>query len=108
MKSLYQQEKELFARHADVADGKYISVEQVATLLGKDAVKYAINAVKGHYNAANFYNVFEMSTVLTYDGFSYAFTYYRMMEVKEGKYNEYQTPDYLARPEFGLNIKEKR
>lgn len=48
MKSIYEQEKEIFARHADIAEGKYISVKKAVELLGKDAVQYAVNAVK-HY-----------------------------------------------------------
>lgn len=100
MKSLYEQEKELFARHAEIADGKYISVEKVRKLLGKDAVQYAVNAVKGYSNMEVYYNLHNNTPVLTFDGFLKAFRYFRMVEIKKGLYNAYQTPDYLGRPEF--------
>lgn len=100
MKSLYEQKKELFARYADIADGKYISVERAEQLLGKDAVQYAINASDnvGHWGVHT--NVWGMTNVFTFNGFSEAFSFFRRMEIKEGYYNAYQTPDYLSRPEF--------
>ena len=55
MKSMYEQEKAIFARHANIAGGKYISVEKAVQLLGKDAVQYAINVVKGYANMAACY-----------------------------------------------------
>lgn len=100
MKSMYEQEKEIFKRHADIEDGKYISVEKVKQLLGKDAAKYAVNAVKGYYNMASHYNIYNDVPVLTIDGFLNAFKYFHMMEIKKGVYNAYQTPDYLGRVEF--------
>lgn len=100
MKSMYEQEKELFAHHADIAGGKYISVEKVKQLLGRDAAKYAVNAVKGYPNMAMYYNTHDGVEVLTIDGFLMAFSFFHMMEIKKGLYNAWQTPDYLGRPEF--------
>lgn len=100
MKSMYEQKKEIFARNADIAGGKYISVERSTQLLGKDAVRYAINAVKGYSNMAAYYNIYDGVEVLTLDGFLNAFRFFHMMEIKKGLYNAYQTPDYLGRPEF--------
>lgn len=100
MKSIYEQEKELFSRHADIAEGKYISVKKAVELLGKDAVQYAVNAVKHYPGKARYYNIHDDVKVLTVDGFSNAFSFFRMMEIKDGLYNAYQTPDYLGRPEF--------
>ena len=100
MKSLLEQKKELFARHAKIADGKYITYEKVVQLFGKAALQYAVNSVKGHYNEATYRNVWGMTKVLTFEGFSYAFDYVRFMEIMEGLYNAFQTPDYLARPKF--------
>lgn len=100
MKSMYEQEKAIFARHANIAGGKYISVEKAVQLLGKDAVQYAINVVKGYANMAACYNIHDDVEVLTVDGFLNAFSFFHMMEIKKGLYNAYQTPDYLGRPEF--------
>lgn len=100
MKSMYEQEKEIFARHAGIAGGKYISVGKAAQLLGGDAVQYAANAVRGYSNMAAYYNIHGDVEVLTEKGFLMAFSFLRMMEVKAGLYNAWQTPDYLARPEF--------
>lgn len=100
MKSTYEQKKEIFARHADIAGGKYISAKKAALLLGDDAVQYVVNAVKGYANKAAHYNVYGDTEVLTVDGFLNAFSFFRMMEIKKGLYNAYQIPDYLSRPEF--------
>lgn len=100
MKSMYEQEKAIFNRHADIADGKYISKEKAVQLLGKDAVQYAINAVKGYGDMAAYYNIYDDVPVLTLNGFLNAFSFFHMMEIKKGLYNAYQTPDYLGRPEF--------
>lgn len=100
MKSLYEQEKELFARYADVAGGVYISVEKARNLLGKNAVQYITNAVKGYPNMAAYRNVYGNVEALTFKGFSKAFDFFRMMEIKNGRYNAWQTPDYLARRRF--------
>ena len=104
MKSLYEQQKELFARHADVAGGKYISVETARNLLGKSAVQYAVNAVKGYSSCVAYRNIFGDVEVLTFDGFSKAFDFFRMMEIKNGRYNAYQTPDYLVRRRFKKSL----
>lgn len=104
MKSLYQQQKEIFNRHADIADGKYISYEKVTQLLGKAALQYAINAVKGYYNIAEYRNVHGKTSVLTFSGFSRAFDYFWTMEIKKGLHSAFEVPDYLARPEFMNNI----
>lgn len=98
--SLHEQQKELFARHADVAEGKYISVETVKKLLGKDAVQYVLNAIKDYSGKVKYWNIYGDVEVLTFDGFSMAFGFFRMMEIKEGKYNAWQTPDYLVRRRF--------
>lgn len=106
MKSLYEQEKELFARHADVAGGKYISADKARQLLGKDAVRYALNVAKGDWRFTLYANMWgngaegTLIDVLTFDGFSKAFHYFWVVEVRKGIHNAYQTPDYLARPEF--------
>lgn len=100
MKSMYEQEKEIFARHADIAGGKYISVGKATQLLGNDAVQYSVNAVKGYSNRAAYHNVYGDVEVLTVDGFLKAFSFFHMMEIKKGLYNAWQTPDYLGRPEF--------
>lgn len=100
MKLMYEQEKEIFTRHADIAGGKYISVGKAVQLLGKDAVQYAVNAVKGYPNRAAYHNVYSDVEVLTVDGFLNAFSFFHMMEIKKGLYNAWQTPDYLGRPEF--------
>lgn len=100
MKSMYEQEKAIFARHADIAGGKYISKEKAVQLLGKDAVQYAINAVKGYFNMAEYRNICDGVEVLTFDGFLNAFSFFHMMEIKKGLYNAWQTPNYLDRPEF--------
>lgn len=100
MKSLYEQQKELFDRHADVAGGKYISFGKVKNLLGKNAVLYVVNAVKGYPFFAKYINVYGHVDVMTFEGFSKAFDFFRIMEIKDGKYNAWQTPDYLTRPGF--------
>lgn len=100
MKSMYEQKKEIFARHASIAEGKYIAKEKAVQLLGKDAVQYAINSVKDYPNMAAYYNIHDDVEVLTVNGFLNAFSYFHMMEIKKGLYNAYQTPDYLGRPEF--------
>lgn len=100
MKELYEQEKELFARHADVAGGAYISVGRARGLLGKSAVQYAVNAVRGCPVEAEYRNIYGDVEVLTFKGFSKAFGFFRMMEIKKGMYNAWQTPDYLARRRF--------
>lgn len=100
MKSMYEQKKEIFARHADIAGGKYISVEKVAQILGEDAVQYVLNAVKGYSGMAEYYNIHDDIEVLTFDGFLKAFKFFHIMEIKEGFYNAWQTPNYLDRPEF--------
>lgn len=100
MKSLYQQQKEIFARHADIADGKYISHEKVIQLLGKAALQYALNAVKGYYNRAVYWNIHGTTPVLTFDGFLYAFDYLWFMEIKKRLHSAFEVPDYLTRPEF--------
>lgn len=100
MKSMYEQKKAIFTRHANIAGGKYISKEKAVQLLGEDAVQYAINAVKGYGDVAVYYNIYDDVSVLTFNGFLNAFSFFRMMEIKNGLYNAYQTPDYLGRPEF--------
>lgn len=100
MKSLYEQQKELFARHADVAGGEYISVEKARGLLGKSAVLYAVNAVRGCPAEVEYRNIYGDVEVLTFKGFSKASDFFRMMEIKKGWYNAWQTPDYLARRRF--------
>lgn len=100
MKSMYEQKKEIFVRHADIKGGKYISKEKAVQLLGKDAVQYAINAVKEYSNMAEYRNICDGVEVLTLDGFLNAFKFFHMMEIKEGLYSAWQTPNYLDRPEF--------
>lgn len=97
MKSMYEQKKEIFARHADIKDGKYISKEKAVQLLGKDAVRYAINAVKGYSNMAAYRNFCDGVEVLTFDGFLNAFSFFHMMEIKKGLYNAWQTPDIFRK-----------
>lgn len=96
MKSMYEQEKEIFARHADIAGGKYISAGKAVRLLGEDAVQYAANAVKGHPNAAAYCNTYGDVEVLAVDGFLMAFRLFHMMEVKAGLYNAWETPDFFG------------
>ncbi len=100
MKSTYEQKKEIFARHAEIAGGRYISVEKTIQLLGEDAVQYAVNSVRGYSNMAAYYNIHGDVEVLTFDGFLKAFKFFHIMEIKEGFYNAWQTPNYLDRPEF--------
>ena len=101
MKSMNEQGKEIFARHANITGGKYISKEKAEQILGKDAVQYAINAVKGYGNMAAYYNIrHDDVEVLTINGFLNAFSFFYMMEIKKGLHNAYQTTDYLNRPEF--------
>lgn len=100
MKSLYEQEKILFARHADIENDRYISLEKARQLLGNDAVQYACNAVKGWRNMGMYYNVYGGMSVLTFKGFCYAFQYFDIIEIKKGLHSAFETPDYLARPEF--------
>ena len=100
MKSMYEQEKEIFVRHADVARGEFISTEKATQLLGRGAVQYAVNAVKGYSNMAAYRNFCDGVEVLTLDGFSNAFSFFHMMEIKKGLYNAWETPNYLDRPEF--------
>ena len=90
----------LFNRHAKIADGKYISVERVRQLLGRGAVQYAKNAVKGYRRFADYWNIYGTVEVFTFEGFYLAFRYFSIMEVKNGKYNAWQSVDYLSRPEF--------
>ena len=103
--TLLYQEEVLFSRHADIANGEYISVEKTRKLLGKAATAYAINFAKGHKNSVLFGNFYglrghETIPVLTLRGFSKAFDYFYMSEIAKGKHNAYQEIDYLSRDEF--------
>ena len=102
--TLYEQQKEIFARYADIAEGKYISAEIARELLGENAVKYVLNAIEGYFGKTKYWNIYGdiygYVEVLTFEGFSMAFGFFRMMEIKRGKYNAWQTPDYLHRRRF--------
>lgn len=100
MKSLYEQERVIFKRFADCNNGKYITAAKAEYLLGKDAVQYALNAADQISHRAMDWTIFGSEHVFTFNGFSRAFQFYRMMEIKDGLYNAYLTPDYTNRQLF--------
>ena len=93
MMSSYQQIKLLFEAYCCTSE--YIEIEIVKNLLGVDAVDYAKNCYKGCNNIARFYNLHEGVDVFTIDGFKHAMNYYHMQQIKKGKYNAYETPNYI-------------
>lgn len=98
--SLYEQEKIIFKRFADLGSGKYITAATTAAILGLDAVQYAANAADQKGHPAIDKNVVGSEAVFTFNGFSKAFGFFRMMEIKDGLYNSYETPNYLDRGSF--------
>lgn len=98
--SLYEQEKIIFKRFADSNNGKYITAATVALLLGTDALQYATNAADQNKHPGKDKNIVGLDDVFTFNGFSKAFDFFRMMEIKEGLYNAYETPNYLDRGSF--------
>ena len=100
MKSLYEQERRIFKRFADCNNGKYITAAKIEYLLGKDAVQYALNAADRISHRAMDWTIFESEHVFTFSGFSKAFQFFRMTEIKDGLYNAYVTPDYIDRQLF--------
>ena len=100
MKSMFEQEKIIFKRFADCNNGENITVAKVAYLFGKDAAQYAMNAADQKNHRGVDQNVCGLEDVFTFKGFSNAFHYFRMMEIKDGLYNAYETQDYINRQMF--------